>query len=154
MGCPPTKVNTQTTHSCPSPKQANTLTNTHTDTPVSILPIPYLSSGIFPCQSFRFFGSGSPIPFFKWEITFFLFLIFLFTSLHFPLQAYSAHTFLLPTYRHTLTHKIQRTRLSLNLNPFGDALFVHPVSNSPSFKSTRQSQPELDVGHLCRTGCF
>lgn len=61
MGCPPTKVNTQTTHSCPPRKHASTLTNTlthtHTDdTPVAKPPDPHLPAGIDICQSFRFLG--------------------------------------------------------------------------------------------------
>lgn len=55
MGCLPTKVNTQTTHSCPSLKHAYTLTSTHVQyrntTPMPV--IPYLSLG-FSCQDFRF----------------------------------------------------------------------------------------------------
>lgn len=129
MGCPPTKVNTQTTHSCPSPKTSqHTHKHAYRYTLCPMLPVPHLSSGIFfPRQSFRFFSKWIPQTFFfsfkkeKWEITFFLLLIFPIIFLHPHLPPFSKHTLLIHSCSlHTdrLTHKIQRTRLRLNLNPF------------------------------------
>lgn len=52
MGCLPTKVNTQTTHSCPSLKHAHTLTSTRTLNVHTCYSLPVF--GIFICQDFRF----------------------------------------------------------------------------------------------------
>lgn len=118
MGCPPTKVNTQTTHSCPSPKHAYTFTNTHT---VQIQLCPYFL--FLTClQGFwfvRIFGNVSPIYFFfNGRLNFVLLLIFLSPTCPPALQAYSAHTFLLPTWPLTQSFEDICTTISLNLNTF------------------------------------
>lgn len=98
---------------------------------------------------------------------FFLLLIFLIISLHFSpsiLCSYipapdilNAHTHThTQTHAHTHKHTLAHTNTRFGGHVLSKSepvlLLVHPVSNSPSFKCTRQSQPELDVGHLVRMG--
>lgn len=93
MGCLPTKVNTQTTHSCPSLKHTHTHWLAHEHL-TSIPVIPYLSSG---------FSFVKISDFWKKKIYPFCFgrsrsSCFWFSLLTF-LRAYSAHTFLLQAWR-------------------------------------------------------
>lgn len=91
MGCPPTKVNTQTTHSCPSLKHADTLT---TRIQLKLTKFsPYPPSGIFIFQDYTFteinISSFLPGINFFFSLSFVLLLPFCIPQIH------PTHTFLL-----------------------------------------------------------
>lgn len=120
MGCPPTKVNTQTTHSCPFLKQ-----HTYTHTAMSILLL--FPSCLQGCVSFfRISDFWTYISCWRLmgDYVFFFFLIFIFlaTSLFSLKRTHaSAHTFLLlthpPTHSHTWSFECTYVSFSLNLIP-------------------------------------
>lgn len=126
MGCPPSKVNTQTTHSCPSPKHAYTLTDTHLYTHIHLCPYFLFLTCL---QEFFFFFNVRSSDFWKWipcpflngRLTFFPAFEF---ADHIPkfFFFFPKHNLLIHSCsRHTdpsHTQDLEDTSFSLNLNPF------------------------------------
>lgn len=155
MGCPPTKVNTQDHTLLPLPENTRTHSQTHsythTDTDIhTSYSVPRLQGVLFVRISD--FWKWISRPFLNGRLSFSCFWF----SWSYPciLCSYIPA----PTTYWPLSHTPRfgghvYCLFSLNLKPFL-LLLVHPVSNSLSFKSTRRSQPELDVGTFSTEGLF
>ena len=136
MGCPPAKVNTQTTHSCPSPKHAYTLSNIHT---LLIHLCPYFL--FLTClQGFffvRIFGDGSLVSLFFFFFFFFLTGDNLFSCFDFPdhIPTFTPPSILCsyipaPNILTAHTQDLEDTSFSLNLNPFRSSHVVVSTSRT------------------------
>lgn len=153
MGCPPAKVNTQTTHSCPSLKHAYTHMHSHKHTDAGMLVFSFHgpSSGIFLFSRMSYFLDFlSLFPNGRFTFSYFEFS-WPYPCIFLKHTCASVYTFLLLTKRDLLWTRIPCFSLNLNID-WCRCVCISCIWTA-CHSSTTQSQPEPDVGHVGRMGC-